>query len=517
MGPGFGGINIGGFALPNLNMDEINAGIASQVAKYLAEQELANATNEYEKDAAETKVEQVNEYEAGLGSLPPVVEQVMEELQNQPTYDTPPTEADYTVIPTDTANQPSGDVAKTNKQIFQDRLKYGDEREDTGATLSGPTLEDDSPINPNPPSEDFNPNTGYVGKTADEYAEFLSKLGSSVSDSVVGSTFPTGDTTTTTTVADTTTTAGDMEAEPSAEDILREIIASGEGIASGYEGDGYEDFLTEAPTDGIEEVIEQVMETTTNNDYYNPNYFGFEDERLIGKDNELGAQGEVDEDYLNKLLEEIAQTEASNNTYTDTTETQVGDAKEDTFGEYTDIQTMTDETTETGAGETTEETTEEAADFNPYNNPYFPFFYPAYDPRVYGQMDPSQTTGSEAVFDPGSYTVNPETTNLINLQREQYNQALQKAAYQAPDTVQEDYTRPMSAAEFGSVPGRYIPPEGARPYVHNREQPYDTDLGFIAMNRGGALNNRMGLGGLPPMQQNDKLTQLFAQSFRPRR
>ena len=44
----------------------------------------------------------------------------------------------------------------------------------------------------------------------------------------------------------------------------------------------------------------------------------------------------------------------------------------------------------------------------------------------------------------------------------------------------------------------------------------------VAMNRGGSLNlnssslNR-GIGQLPPMQQNDKLTQLFAQSFNPRR
>ena len=84
MGPGFGGINLGGFALPDLNMDEINAGIASQVAQYLAEQELAEATNEYEKDAAETKIEQVNEFQTGLGSLPPVVEEIMQTFIMEP-------------------------------------------------------------------------------------------------------------------------------------------------------------------------------------------------------------------------------------------------------------------------------------------------------------------------------------------------------------------------------------------------------------------------------------------------
>jgi len=41
------------------------------------------------------------------------------------------------------------------------------------------------------------------------------------------------------------------------------------------------------------------------------------------------------------------------------------------------------------------------------------------------------------------------------------------------------------------------------------------ELEYVRRSRGGALNS--GLGGLPPMQQNDKLTQLFAQSFRPRR
>ena len=97
--------------------------------------------------------------------------------------------------------------------------------------------------------------------------------------------------------------------------------------------------------------------------------------------------------------------------------------------------------------------------------------------------------------------------------------------YKAPDRVQDDYVRPMSAAEFGSVPGRYTPPTGPRPYVDDPEFTtikQDPALLPIAMNHGGALNlnsNSMnrGIGQLPPMQQNDKLTQLFAQSFNPRR
>ena len=416
MGPGFGGINIGGFALPDINMEEVNAGIASQlgpeIAKYLAEQELAAATNEYEKDAAETKVEQIKEFEAGLGSLPPVVEQVMQKIQ------------------------------------------------------------------------------------------------------------------------------------------------SGQGIASGYEGDGYEDYINYEPQDPIQEIIEQIIETSPEpsrlvpnpnnfeqlapvapievsnsaianrpvslepdpevimerddpvmliNPYYNPNYFSFEDERMIGRENEapyISNEPYIPPDFtppdiIDPIIEEPIVVPP----------TPPPPPPED-IGDYDDIITLPPTPPE-----------EPVVDpENPYNNPYYPFPYGnVYAPEVYGQMDPSQTTGSEAVFDPGYRKTNPAITNLINQQREQYNQALQNAVYKAPDTVQEDYVRPMSAAEFGSVPGRYTPPTTARPFVDPREQNVDTDLGFIAMNRGGTLNNNMGLGGLPQMQQNDKLTQLFAQSFRPRR
>lgn len=88
MGPGFGGINLGGFALPDLNMDEINAGIAVEVAKYLADQDLSAATNEYEKDVAENTKEQITEYESGIASLPPVVEEVMQALSLPDEYKT---------------------------------------------------------------------------------------------------------------------------------------------------------------------------------------------------------------------------------------------------------------------------------------------------------------------------------------------------------------------------------------------------------------------------------------------
>tara|TARA_R110000796_G_scaffold83858_2_gene183106 strand:- start:707 stop:1864 length:1158 start_codon:yes stop_codon:yes gene_type:complete len=385
MGPGFGGINIGGFALPELNMEEINAGIASQlgpeIAAFLAEQELANATNEYEKDAAETKVEQIKEFEAGLGSLPPSVEQIIKEIQ------------------------------------------------------------------------------------------------------------------------------------------------AGEGIASGYEGDGYERSIDEAPRDPIQEIIEQIIETSPEpsrpvpevimerddpvmpiDPYYNPNYFSFEDERMIGRENE------IDQEYLNKVLADLAQTEEINQQPVITaspTTASVPAASPTTasvpaasptsarsLGGFTDIVQL------------------------PEVDPTFTVApQPAPSP-VYGFEDPAAQTGSEAIYDPGYRRTNPAITNLIMQQREAYNSALRNPVYRAPDTVQPDYVRPMSAAEFGSVPGRYTPPVTGSNLVNNREQNINTDIfggGFLAMNRGGSLNNRMGLGGLPPMQQNDKLTQLFAQSFRPRR
>ena len=90
MGPGFGGINIGGFALPEINMEEVNAGIAAQlapeIAKYLAEQDLSFATNEFEKDVAENTIDQITDYETGIGTLPPVVEEILEEIR-QPRED----------------------------------------------------------------------------------------------------------------------------------------------------------------------------------------------------------------------------------------------------------------------------------------------------------------------------------------------------------------------------------------------------------------------------------------------
>ena len=126
--------------------------------------------------------------------------------------------------------------------------------------------------------------------------------------------------------------------------------------------------------------------------------------------------------------------------------------------------------------------------------------------------------GEEPMYTPPVTITTPAQENLINQQRQTYNSNLSNLVYRAPDIEIDEYVRPMSAAQFGSVPGSA---GDVRTPVYKPEEPTPAPP-FIAMNRGGSLNlnnssmNR-GIGQLPPMQQQDKLTQLFAQSFRPRR
>ena len=336
-GGGFGG-NLGGFQLPNFSGIDLE-GIASQIAKYTAEQDLANATNEYEKDAAETKLNQVKEYESGIAELPPIAQQVMEQLL---------------------------------------------------------------------------PENG--------------------------------------------------RGEPRERDIdIRDPI----GISSVVESydNGYEDYVDYEPV-YEEPVYEEPV-------YEEPVY-----EEPV---------------YEEPVYEEPVYEEPV----------------------YVPPETPGIELPETP--------------FPPVVSPEPPPFVVSPEPPppdpIYGREDPAAQTGSEAIFDRGYTQSNPAISNLIQQQRAAYGDALKRAVYKAPDRVQDDYVRPMSAAEFGSVPGRYTPPTGPRPYVDDPEFTtiqQDPALLPIAMNHGGALNlnsNSMnrGIGQLPPMQQNDKLTQLFAQSFNPRR
>ena len=134
---------------------------------------------------------------------------------------------------------------------------------------------------------------------------------------------------------------------------------------------------------------------------------------------------------------------------------------------------------------------------------------------------PEEYVPEEPMYTPPVTITNPAQENLINQQRQTYNSNLSNLVYRAPDIEIDEYVRPMSAAQFGSAPGSA---EDVRTPVYKpeTEDAIDTDQGFIAMNQGGSLNlnnssmNR-GIGQLPPMQQQDKLTQLFQSSFRPRR
>jgi len=342
-GGGFGG-NLGGFQLPNFSGIDLE-GIAAQVAKYTAEQDLANATNEYEKDAAETKLNQVKEYESGIAELPPIAEQVMQQL-----------------LPENGRGEP---------------------------------MERD--INVRDP----------IGRS-----------------SIV---------------------------EPQVIDEIAQL----EEYYDPYD-DGYEDYVDYEPVDPIYE--EPVYEEPV---YEEPVY-----EEPVYEEPVYVAPEPIDS------LPEMPGIELPETPFP----------------------------------------------------PVIPPELPPPDP-IYGREDPAAQTGSEAIFDRGYTQSNPAISNLIQQQRAAYGDALKRAVYKAPDRVQDDYVRPMSAAEFGSVPGRYTPPTGPRPYVDDpgfTTIQQDPALLPIAMNHGGALNlnssslNR-GIGQLPPMQQNDKLTQLFAQSFNPRR
>jgi hypothetical protein len=337
-GGGFGG-NLGGFQLPDFSGIDLE-GIAAQVAKYTAEQDLANATNEYEKDAAETKLNQVKEYESGIAELPPIAEQVMQQL-----------------LPENGGREPG------ERDI--------DIRDPVGTS-------------------------SIVEPYQEPYVQ------------------------------------------PELEFDL-------------FYDDGYEDYVDYEPVDPIyEEPI-----------YEEPIY-----------------EEPVYEEPVYVAPEPI-----------------------DSLPEMPGIELP--------------------------ETPFPPVVLPEPPPptAIYGREDPAAQTGSEALFDRGYVQSNPAISNLIQQQRAAYGDALKRAVYKAPDRVQDDYVRPMSAAEFGSVPGRYTPPTGPRPYVDDPEfttMKQDPALLPVAMNHGGALNlnsssmNR-GIGQLPPMQQNDKLTQLFAQSFNPRR
>ena len=173
-------------------------------------------------------------------------------------------------------------------------------------------------------------------------------------------------------------------------------------------------------------------------------------------------------------------------------------------------------------------------DYGPVNPPVIfpedPIITPPEDPIVappeYGinppkdpitTPPPEEYVPKEPMYTPREVIQNPSQGNLIGRQRKAYNSNLSNLVYRAPDVVREEYVRPMSAAQFGSAPGSA---EDVRTPVYKPKE--NKPPRAVAMNQGGSLNlnsNSLnkGIGQLPPMQQQDKLTQLFQSSFRPRR
>jgi len=173
-------------------------------------------------------------------------------------------------------------------------------------------------------------------------------------------------------------------------------------------------------------------------------------------------------------------------------------------------------------------------DYGPVNPPVIlpedPIVTPPEDPIVtppeYGinppedpiiTPPPEEYVPKEPMYTPREVIQNPSQGNLIGRQRKAYNSNLSNLVYRAPDVVREEYVRPMSAAQFGSAPGSA---EDVRTPVYKPKENKPPQV--VAMNQGGSLNlnsNSLnkGIGQLPPMQQQDKLTQLFQSSFRPRR
>tara|TARA_R100001082_G_scaffold14865_2_gene7597 strand:- start:1257 stop:2465 length:1209 start_codon:yes stop_codon:yes gene_type:complete len=402
MGPGFGGINLGGFALPDLNMDEINAGIASQVAQYLAEQELAEATNEYEKDAAETKIEQVNEFQTGLGSLPPVVEEIMQTFIMEPDrYD---------------------DIRNT---VVDDKVPF-----------------EDFPASPN----QFDTIEAISDRDFPTFVEPSAPLPPSI--------------------------------ETTIEQIIENSLPPAQIVPESESG--IPSMVDPGPSTSIvDPVIESVSdinfptftEPSSSIDTYNPNYMSGEDERFIAIQNEAPYRPDS---------EVILAEDDPPRSFPITGE---------------DLGLPMGEGIPMPAGTIIEG-----------------------DPIRLPEMDPNFTR-----------IVQSPVSNLIQQQRAAYNSALQNAVYNPQPQQQQAYVRPMSAAEFGSRPGQEPVTTMGTPNPNMGTPDPSTDLGYPSPNlgypppeleyvrrsRGGALNS--GLGGLPPMQQNDKLTQLFAQSFRPRR
>ena len=139
-----------------------------------------------------------------------------------------------------------------------------------------------------------------------------------------------------------------------------------------------------------------------------------------------------------------------------------------------------------------------------------------------GRLAARNSAGIPSAF--RNNTVDP-MQQLIASQRRAYNSIPGQNIYSAVEEPSvTSYTRPLSAENFGNLDND--PYQSVGENLINSFAPLPTDGSETAaptsLNRGGSVNlnnssmNR-GIEQLPPMQQQDKLTQLFQSGFRARR
>jgi hypothetical protein len=457
-GGGFGG-NMGGFTLPDFSQIDLS-GIGAAVAKYEADEARKRATNQYEADVAEFKTNEANELEQGLGSL-----------------EQSPAEEIVRYLGTD-----EGDSGVYNEQYDTNNDGVVDLLDAMAAQQQFEQQQIDTRVQPLDENEFFLPEDG--------------------------------------------------RGEPIENDIdIRDSVGTGTVVEDLYETDPYvnpippDALYTPPPPDLEPQVIDEIAQTEVV-DQSTPVFDlpGEPPERDIDILDPVGT-GSVTNPY-----DEVFDT-------VDFTDTEIFEPRDPDINK--NWWELFGYESEQAAIDSGDYTYDEELDMWLPNDPVVipepedeeeeyipPIMVDPNDeepPIVIDDPEepPEEYVPEEEMYTPPVTITNPAQENLINQQRQTYNSNLSNLVYRAPDIEIDEYVRPMSAAQFGSVPGSA---EDVRTPVYKpeTEDAIDTDMGFIAMNQGGSLNlnnssmNR-GIGQLPPMQQQDKLTQLFQSSFRPRR
>ena len=491
MANGFGGFggNMGGFTLPDFAQPDLS-GIGAAVAKYEAEEAKKGATNQYEADVADFKTNEAKELGQGLGSLdlseiipnlpPEVIAQVIPQLPPQviaQVIPQLPPQVIQQVIP----QLPPQVVAQIEEPFLPDNGRGEpmendiDVRDPAG---TGSVIEDlyetDPYVNPyvEPYQEPYQ--EPYVEPEVETYQEpYVEPYQEPAGISTLPEYDPVD-------VVDY-----ELPGEPPERDIdIHDPIGTGTVVEDLYETDPEVNPYIEpdAPIYDFDEDVFDVEEPyDTEPIDANKNWwelFGYDDEQTAIDSGDFTYDEEIDMWLPNEPV-------------------------------VIDDPVIEDPVIE-----------DPVIEDPVIEDPWIP---PILEDPV-APPPPEEYVPEEPMYTPPVTITNPSQENLINQQRQTYNSNLSNLVYRTPDIEIDEYVRPMSAAQFGSAPGSA---EDVRTPVYKPEEstpaPTPTPApGFIAMNQGGSLNlnnssmNR-GIGQLPPMQQQDKLTQLFQSSFRPRR